>query len=284
MELNTYVQAGTSRMNPIMQLSKTAGTNDQVRGITTVAYGGTLVVTNLAGTLAAGDSFKLFDAAHYTGAFAAISPASPGIGIIWDMSYLPADGTLRVTTSTTCVTFEGLQHCALGNAVLIVYSNQLTVVNLGTNGQDGVSIALNGVKGFEAHWNALDPNGDLPVGTYLKREIIGTAPGVTNQMLGTAQVTKAGPSNYVATADFSGLGVFTYTVNVYSGANLVAHVPGLSGNLCSFPSFPTDMEDYYPIWTFWPGGEPIPWPPWPPEDLLQPKLSDSCRPNVHLLI
>jgi hypothetical protein len=104
----------------IMQLSKTAGTNDQVRGITTVAYGGTLVVTNLAGTLAAGDSFKLFDAAHYTGAFAAISPASPGIGSTWDMSYLPVDGTLRVvsSSSTQCVTFAGLQHCALSNATL----------------------------------------------------------------------------------------------------------------------------------------------------------------------
>src|ERR1039458_9156274 len=116
---NTLSLAGTT----VMDLNKAAGTNDQVGGMTTVAYGGTLVVTNLAGTLAAGDSFKLFDAAHYTGAFAAISPASPGIGITWDMSYLPADGTLRVTTSTTCVTFEGLQHCALGNAVLIVYSN-----------------------------------------------------------------------------------------------------------------------------------------------------------------
>ena len=85
--------AGSTTM---MQLNKAGATNDQVRGITTLTYGGMLEVTNLAGTLAAGDSFKLFDATNYTGAFAAISPATPGIGIVWDSSYLPVDGTLRV--------------------------------------------------------------------------------------------------------------------------------------------------------------------------------------------
>jgi RHS repeat-associated protein len=86
----------TTASTTMMQLNKAAGTSDQVRGLTTVTYGGTLVVTNLAGTLAAGDSFKLFDAASYTGSFAAISPATPGIGIVWDMTYLPVEGTLRV--------------------------------------------------------------------------------------------------------------------------------------------------------------------------------------------
>jgi hypothetical protein len=46
--------------------------------------------------IAAGDSFKLFDASAYVGSFAAISPAIPGIGIGWDLSYLAVDGTLRV--------------------------------------------------------------------------------------------------------------------------------------------------------------------------------------------
>ena len=89
---NTLSLEGTTAM----VLNQAARTNDQVRGMTTLTYGGTLVVTNLVGTLAAGDSFKLFDAAHYAGSFAAISPATPGIGIVWDSSYLPVDGTLRV--------------------------------------------------------------------------------------------------------------------------------------------------------------------------------------------
>ena len=88
----TLSLAGTT----VKDVDKAVATNDQVRGITTLTYGGTLAVTNLAGTLAAGDSFRLFDATSYTGALATISPASPGIGIVWDSSYLPVDGTLRV--------------------------------------------------------------------------------------------------------------------------------------------------------------------------------------------
>jgi autotransporter-associated beta strand protein len=87
---NTVSLAGTT----VLGLNKAAGTNDQVRGITTLTYGGTLLVTNVAGTLAVGDSFKLFDAANYVGSFAAISPASPGIGIGWLWS--PTNGTLSV--------------------------------------------------------------------------------------------------------------------------------------------------------------------------------------------
>jgi hypothetical protein len=91
---NTLTLAAGS--TTLMQLNKVGGTNDQVRGITTLTYSGTLLVTNLAGTLAAGDSFKLFDAAHYIGSFAAISPTTPGSGMVWDSSHLPVDGTLRV--------------------------------------------------------------------------------------------------------------------------------------------------------------------------------------------
>jgi hypothetical protein len=42
------------------------------------------------------------------------------------------------------VVYQGLTNYSLGNATLAVSSNQLTVGNLGTNGQDGVSIALPG--------------------------------------------------------------------------------------------------------------------------------------------
>ncbi len=73
--------------------------SDCFAGMSTVSYGGTLAVTNKGPALQAGDSFKLFDATNYTGSFAAISPATPGIGIVWDLSYLPVDGTLRIKAS-----------------------------------------------------------------------------------------------------------------------------------------------------------------------------------------
>ena len=91
---NTLTLAG----NTVMEVSKTAGviTNDLVRGMTYLTYGGTLFV-NLSGeALAVGDSIKLFDADSYTGEFAAISPSQPGPGLQWDTTGLITSGMLGV--------------------------------------------------------------------------------------------------------------------------------------------------------------------------------------------
>jgi hypothetical protein len=63
-----------------------------------VTYGGTLSLANLSGVLAGGDSFKLFDAAVYTGSFTNIIPSSPGQWMIWDLTSLTVDGTLKIKT------------------------------------------------------------------------------------------------------------------------------------------------------------------------------------------
>jgi autotransporter-associated beta strand protein len=81
-----------------LNINKTAASNDQILGVTALTYGGTLVVNNLSGTLTTSDSFKLFTAAGYSGAFTAISPASPGAGLAWNTSTLTTDGTLRIMT------------------------------------------------------------------------------------------------------------------------------------------------------------------------------------------
>src|SRR5439155_17347001 len=70
---NTLLLSGTASF----ELNKSVLTNDLIQGLARVTYGGTLTVTNLGGTLAAGDTFKLFDAAIYDGAFTNIVPATP---------------------------------------------------------------------------------------------------------------------------------------------------------------------------------------------------------------
>ena len=90
----------------VMELNATAGTSDLVRGLTSVTYGGTLTLSNLAGTITASNAFKLFSANTYSGAFAALSPASPGQDLAWNTNTLATDGTLRVSSvvSTAPVT------------------------------------------------------------------------------------------------------------------------------------------------------------------------------------
>jgi autotransporter-associated beta strand protein len=83
----------------LMQLNKAVPTNDLIRGAVTINYGGTLSLTNVAGTLAPGDSFKLFSASNYTGAFMNVLPGVPRVGLGWDTSGLAADGTLKVVAA-----------------------------------------------------------------------------------------------------------------------------------------------------------------------------------------
>jgi autotransporter-associated beta strand protein len=82
-----------------MELNKTSGTNDVLKVNGSLTYGGTLALTNLLGTLANGNSFKLFTATSYSGAFTNITPVMPGSGLAWDASGLVTNGTLRVITA-----------------------------------------------------------------------------------------------------------------------------------------------------------------------------------------
>ena len=93
---NSLTISGTT----IMELNAASGTNDLVRGLTTVTYGGTLILSNLSGTITASNSFKLFTANSYHGAFAALTPATPGPNLAWNTNRLATDGTLRVVSTT----------------------------------------------------------------------------------------------------------------------------------------------------------------------------------------
>ena len=82
-----------------IRLNKALGAAAEVMGMTNLNYGGTLLVTNLGGSLAAGDAFKIFDATAYAGSFTNILPAVPAAGLGWNLSTLATDGTLRVVST-----------------------------------------------------------------------------------------------------------------------------------------------------------------------------------------
>jgi hypothetical protein len=100
---NLTLQPGST---DVVKVRKTTSlTNDIVTGLTSVTLGGTLIVTNVGpNALAAGDAIPLFSAAAYNvGSFTTnnIIPATPGIGLGWDLSTLGIDGTLRVISTAT---------------------------------------------------------------------------------------------------------------------------------------------------------------------------------------
>jgi hypothetical protein len=87
----------------LLNINASTGTSDQILGLTAMAYGGTLIISNQAGALAAGESFNLFQAASYSGAFTRITPATPGTGLAWDTSALQTEGVLRVITTNSAL-------------------------------------------------------------------------------------------------------------------------------------------------------------------------------------
>ncbi len=117
----------------VMKLNKTSGTNDVLSAGGTLTYGGMLNVTNLSGTLAAGDSFKLFNASGYAGSFSTTNLPALGNSLVWDTSAL-ANGRLNVVSkpsplitsfslSGTNLVFSGTNGYANGNYELLTSTN-----------------------------------------------------------------------------------------------------------------------------------------------------------------
>ena len=82
----------------VLEVNKGASGQDLLTASGDIQYGGTLIVTNISGTLMVGDSFKVFNAANYNGAFISVAP--PGDGFAWDTSDLNRSGTLKVVSSS----------------------------------------------------------------------------------------------------------------------------------------------------------------------------------------
>ena len=94
-----------------MKISKNGGTlvSDQVQSLTSVTYGGSLVVKNVTSdgtSLASGDVVQLFTSAAYAGEFANyILPALPA-GLGWDVTQLAVNGSVQVSSAVAPPAFN----------------------------------------------------------------------------------------------------------------------------------------------------------------------------------
>ena len=78
-----------------LEINAGTQTNDELIVAGALNYSGTLNVQNLGGTLAAGQSFQLFNAGSYTGNFSSISLPVLNAGLAWNANNL-ANGILSV--------------------------------------------------------------------------------------------------------------------------------------------------------------------------------------------
>lgn len=97
----TFVDSLTlqSGSTTVVELSKSPLTNDLVRVHGMLTFGGTLkVLPPVNGSLAAGDTFKMFDASEYAGSFSLLDLPLIDAALKWESNFLAVDGTLRVAS------------------------------------------------------------------------------------------------------------------------------------------------------------------------------------------
>jgi autotransporter-associated beta strand protein len=97
----------------VFEVSKLPTTNDFAQVAGNLALGGTIVITNVgAMPYAAGDSFRLFSAGSYSGAFTNIQPTIPDVNLAWNTNGL-GTGVLGIVSSSTpppgisAISFDG---------------------------------------------------------------------------------------------------------------------------------------------------------------------------------
>lgn len=94
----TLASGGTT----YLRINKTLQTNDQLQTPGALTYGGTLVVTNIGGTIVSGDSFQLFNAGSYSGSFSTlVLPPLNGLG--WNTTGL-TNGIISVGSTAPEIT------------------------------------------------------------------------------------------------------------------------------------------------------------------------------------
>jgi len=119
--------AGTTTM----EIDKIGGTNDLLLATnatpSTITYSGTLNVVTVAGSLAPGDTFKLFSASNYVGSFAVINPSN----VTWNTNNLNVDGTLTVVSVAPAgpTTNATITKVTLSGTNLLVHGTNNNVPN-----------------------------------------------------------------------------------------------------------------------------------------------------------
>ena len=191
----------------MMEINKAAGTNDKAQSVAALSYGGTLTVSNLGGSLAAGDTFTLFSATSYSGSFAAINLPSLSAGLYWSTSNLATNGSISVIgqTLTSITVSPSSANLASGG------TQQFTAT-----GYDQFNNPMVAQPSFT--WTALGGGSINGAGFYTASYASGTATvaAASGAVNGTAGVTVTNSAPTVATAATASPGTVSGTTTSLS--------------------------------------------------------------------
>jgi autotransporter-associated beta strand protein len=182
-------QTGTMNLLSTLTLKPGSNTSIKINRSTSVydaiwvsgaaAIDGTLKIQLIAGSFSVGNAFKIINAASYNGTFADITPATPGANLVWDLSTLANDGTIRIKGTQT-ITFNTLPVKGFGDPPFALVA---------TGGASGNPVTF--------------VSSNTSVATISGNILTIVAPGTTD-----ITASQAGNNNYLAAEDV------THTFNV----------------------------------------------------------------------
>lgn len=171
-----------------MRINRASQTNDQLQVGGTITYGGTLVVTNLGGTFASGDSFRLFNAGSYSGNFSSlILPPLSGLG--WTLT----NGVLTVGPTAPEITSDLPPQVTLVRGQTYTYSIGVNATPVfGYQWYSGTTLLV-GQTNSSLTLTAQGP------GIYTYDVVITNAYGATSSLVSTLTVLPAPATAYATT-------------------------------------------------------------------------------------
>ena len=107
------------RILAVMEINAALQTNDQLKVAGTLTFGGSVYVGNLAGTLASGQTFKLFNAAGYAGRFPSVTLPTLDAGLVWDTSRMALEGTISVATLPSATISPATTNAECASTILL---------------------------------------------------------------------------------------------------------------------------------------------------------------------
>jgi autotransporter-associated beta strand protein len=224
--INNVITCAAGSTN-FIQINKNAGTRDQLTTTGTLNYGGTLIVTNLASTLANGDSFKIFNAGTYAGTFASIilPPLNPGL--MWFTDALTSSGTISVVSTN----YQPPQPLTwIGDNTANIW-NTAAANWLGTNGQprafaNGDTVTFNNSGSITPALNLTETvsPGAMIVNASQNYSITGTG-----LLAGVMTLTKSGTGKLVMAN--TGGNTFSGGTTISAGALQLGDGFSVNGNL-----------------------------------------------------
>jgi len=147
---NLTLNAGSTLL---LQVQHSPRTNSAVMVAGTLLAGGTLMVTNLGGPLAAGDNFQLLSTTGYAGSFDAVNLPALTSPLVWNTNQLAAHGALAVAAYAP----PAIGQISLAGANLVIS---------GSGGIAGWNYYLLAATNLAAAWtplatNQFDANGNF---------------------------------------------------------------------------------------------------------------------------